>query len=74
MEAGAEVHGVAVAAVPGHGARPHLHHVGGGGPQPLHPGRAVLGGDGVGHGFALEGHGRRLETPTGIGPQPGRWW
>lgn len=56
VQAGAEVHGVAVAAVPGHGARSDLHHVGGGGPQPLHLGRAVLGGDGVGHGFALQGH------------------
>lgn len=65
MEAGAEVHGVAVAAVPGHSARPDLHHVGGGGPQPLHLGRAVLGGDGVGHGFALQGHRRQLETATG---------
>lgn len=63
VEAGAEVHRVAVAAVSSHGAGSDLHHVGGGGPQPLNLGRAVLGGDGVGHGFALEGHRRRLEPP-----------
>lgn len=54
VETGAEVHGVAVAAVSGHRASSDLHHVGRGGPQPLHLGRAVLGGDGVGHGLALK--------------------
>lgn len=68
VKAGAEVHRVAVAAVSCHSAGPDLHHVGGGGPQPLHLGRAVLGGDGVGHGFALEGHRGQLEPPWGITP------
>lgn len=54
VQTGAEVHGVAVAAVAGHRSSSDLHHVGRGGPQTLHVGRALLGGDGVGHGLALE--------------------
>ena len=53
VKTGAEVHGVAVATVSGHRAGSDLHHVGGGGPQPLHLGGAVLGRHGVGHGLAL---------------------
>lgn len=53
MQVGAEVHGVAVAAVAGHRAGSDLNHVGRGGPQTLHVGRALLRGDSVGHGLAL---------------------
>lgn len=38
VKAGAEVHGVAVASVSGNSASSDLHHVGRGGPQPLHLG------------------------------------
>lgn len=54
VQAGAEVHGVAVASVPGHSASPDLHHVGCSRPQTLHLGRAVLRRHSVGHGLALK--------------------
>lgn len=53
VKTGAEVHGVAVATVSSHRAGSDLHHVGGGGPQSLNLGGAVLGCHGVGHGLAL---------------------
>lgn len=54
MQAGAEVHGVAVASVSSNSASSDLHHVGRGSLQPVHLGRAVLGRYSVGHRLALE--------------------
>lgn len=62
VKTGAEVHGVAVASVSSNGASSDLHHVGGGSPQPLHLGRAVLGCDGVWHRLALKSQQRTIKA------------
>lgn len=53
VEAGAEVHGVAVTTVPGNSASSNLHHVRRGSSKTLHFGRAVLRCNSVRHGLSL---------------------
>lgn len=77
VKAGAEVHGVAVASVSGNSASSDLHHVGRGGPQPLHLGWAVLGRYGVGHRLALKENRGPLKQQGQVFPddfQLARWW
>lgn len=53
LGSGLELRGEAVAAVPRHGARPHLHHVPSVGLQPVQPHRVLLAGDCVGNAITL---------------------